>query len=191
MGVRVQRAGNVGPLVNTIHGSFITGGIIVSSGVGGSRSTGAAARAALARDRARAARDPGARARPRPEGRPAGASAPGRGLSVEERRPPTAPLDQASQSLRRARISAVPNSSSTVMSVPRSERMSSAACQCRRASSRKSNPYVLAAGRELVPAGADQGASVAQRVRHGDEGMIGPGDPRRVGRHPEAPGQAS
>jgi predicted MFS family arabinose efflux permease len=33
--VRVQRAGNVGPLVNTIHGSFITGGIIVSSAVGG------------------------------------------------------------------------------------------------------------------------------------------------------------
>jgi MFS transporter, DHA1 family, inner membrane transport protein len=35
MGVRVQRAGNVGPLVNTIHGSFITGGIIVSSAIGG------------------------------------------------------------------------------------------------------------------------------------------------------------
>lgn len=35
MGVRVQRAGNVGPLVNTIHGSFITGGIIVSSALGG------------------------------------------------------------------------------------------------------------------------------------------------------------
>ncbi len=35
MVVRVQRAGNVGPLVNTIHGSFITGGVIVSSAVGG------------------------------------------------------------------------------------------------------------------------------------------------------------
>jgi DHA1 family inner membrane transport protein len=35
MGVRVQRAGNVGPLVNTIHSSFITGGIIFSSAVGG------------------------------------------------------------------------------------------------------------------------------------------------------------
>ncbi|GAA5121809.1 MFS transporter [Pseudonocardia adelaidensis] len=35
MGVRVQRAGNIGPLVNTIHGSFITGGIVVSSAVGG------------------------------------------------------------------------------------------------------------------------------------------------------------
>ncbi len=35
MGVRVQRAGNAGPLVNTIHGSFITSGIIISSAVGG------------------------------------------------------------------------------------------------------------------------------------------------------------
>jgi predicted MFS family arabinose efflux permease len=35
MGVRVQRAGNVGPLVNTIHGSFITSGIIIGSAVGG------------------------------------------------------------------------------------------------------------------------------------------------------------
>jgi predicted MFS family arabinose efflux permease len=35
MVVRVQRAGNVGPLVNTVHGSFITGGIIVSSTLGG------------------------------------------------------------------------------------------------------------------------------------------------------------
>jgi predicted MFS family arabinose efflux permease len=35
MVVRVQRAGNVGPLVNTIHGSFITGGVMVSSAVGG------------------------------------------------------------------------------------------------------------------------------------------------------------
>ncbi|MHA6624147.1 MFS transporter [Pseudonocardia sichuanensis] len=35
MVVRVQRAGNVGPLVNTIHGSFITGGIIISSSLGG------------------------------------------------------------------------------------------------------------------------------------------------------------
>lgn len=35
MGVRVQRAGNTGPLVNTIHGSFITGGIIISSAAGG------------------------------------------------------------------------------------------------------------------------------------------------------------
>jgi DHA1 family inner membrane transport protein len=31
MSVRVQRAGNVGPLVNAIHCSFITGEIIVSS----------------------------------------------------------------------------------------------------------------------------------------------------------------
>jgi predicted MFS family arabinose efflux permease len=35
MVVRVQRAGNVGPLVNTIHGSFITGGVVVGSAVGG------------------------------------------------------------------------------------------------------------------------------------------------------------
>lgn len=35
LGVRVQRVGNAGPLVNTIHGSFITGGIIVSSSIGG------------------------------------------------------------------------------------------------------------------------------------------------------------
>jgi MFS transporter, DHA1 family, inner membrane transport protein len=35
MGVRVQRAGNVGPLVNTIHGSFITSGVIIGSAVGG------------------------------------------------------------------------------------------------------------------------------------------------------------
>jgi DHA1 family inner membrane transport protein len=47
MGVRVQRAGNVGPLVNTIHGSFITGGIIVSSAVGGLAIDGFGLRAPL------------------------------------------------------------------------------------------------------------------------------------------------
>lgn len=34
MAVRVQRAGSTAPLVNTIHGSFITLGIIISSAVG-------------------------------------------------------------------------------------------------------------------------------------------------------------
>jgi MFS transporter, DHA1 family, inner membrane transport protein len=47
MVVRVQRAGNVGPLVNTIHGSFITGGIIVSSAVGGLAIDGFGLRAPL------------------------------------------------------------------------------------------------------------------------------------------------
>jgi MFS transporter, DHA1 family, inner membrane transport protein len=47
MGVRVQRAGNIGPLVNTIHGSFITGGIIVSSAVGGLAIDGFGLRAPL------------------------------------------------------------------------------------------------------------------------------------------------
>jgi DHA1 family inner membrane transport protein len=47
MGVRVQRAGNVGPLVNTIHGSFITGGIIVSSAAGGLAIDGFGLRAPL------------------------------------------------------------------------------------------------------------------------------------------------
>jgi DHA1 family inner membrane transport protein len=47
MGVRVQRAGNVGPLVNTIHGSFITGGIIVSSAIGGLAIDGFGLRAPL------------------------------------------------------------------------------------------------------------------------------------------------
>ncbi|NGO72652.1 MFS transporter [Streptomyces boncukensis] len=32
---RVQRAGNAGPLVNTVHSSFITSGIIIGSAVGG------------------------------------------------------------------------------------------------------------------------------------------------------------
>jgi MFS transporter, DHA1 family, inner membrane transport protein len=47
MGVRVQRAGNVGPLVNTIHGSFITGGVMVSSAVGGLAIDGFGLRAPL------------------------------------------------------------------------------------------------------------------------------------------------
>jgi MFS transporter, DHA1 family, inner membrane transport protein len=47
MAVRVQRAGNIGPLVNTIHGSFITGGIIVSSAVGGLAIDGFGLRAPL------------------------------------------------------------------------------------------------------------------------------------------------
>ncbi len=47
MGVRVQRAGNVGPLVNTIHGSFITSGIIVSTAVGGLAIDGFGLRAPL------------------------------------------------------------------------------------------------------------------------------------------------
>ena len=36
MAVRVQRAGNTSPLVNTVHSSFITLGVIVSSSVGAS-----------------------------------------------------------------------------------------------------------------------------------------------------------
>ncbi|MFC6931327.1 MFS transporter [Actinomadura yumaensis] len=35
MGVRVQRAGGTGPLVNTVHTSFITLGVIIGSLVGG------------------------------------------------------------------------------------------------------------------------------------------------------------
>ncbi|RII17700.1 Inner membrane transport protein YdhP [Streptomyces sp. YIM 130001] len=35
MAVRVQRTGNAGPLVNTVHASFITLGVIVGSSVGG------------------------------------------------------------------------------------------------------------------------------------------------------------
>ncbi|MEV5569201.1 MFS transporter [Spirillospora sp. NPDC052269] len=35
MATRVQRAGNTGPLVNTVHASFITGGVIIGSAVGG------------------------------------------------------------------------------------------------------------------------------------------------------------
>jgi MFS transporter, DHA1 family, inner membrane transport protein len=47
MVVRVQRAGNVGPLVNTIHGSFITGGVMVSSAAGGLAIDGFGLRAPL------------------------------------------------------------------------------------------------------------------------------------------------
>jgi MFS transporter, DHA1 family, inner membrane transport protein len=47
MSVRVQRAGNVGPLVNTIHGSFITGGVVVGSAVGGLAIDGFGLRAPL------------------------------------------------------------------------------------------------------------------------------------------------
>jgi DHA1 family inner membrane transport protein len=47
MVVRVQRAGNVGPLVNTIHGSFITGGVMVSSAAGGLAIEGFGLRAPL------------------------------------------------------------------------------------------------------------------------------------------------
>jgi len=47
MVVRVQRAGNAGPLVNTIHGSFITGGIIISSSLGGVAIDGFGLRAPL------------------------------------------------------------------------------------------------------------------------------------------------
>ncbi|MFD0891082.1 MFS transporter, partial [Streptosporangium algeriense] len=35
MAVRVQRAGNPGPLVNTVHASFITLGVIIGSSAGG------------------------------------------------------------------------------------------------------------------------------------------------------------
>ncbi|MGI5160793.1 hypothetical protein [Microbispora sp. CA-102843] len=34
MATRVQRAGNAGPLVNTVHSSFITLGIILGSSIG-------------------------------------------------------------------------------------------------------------------------------------------------------------
>ncbi|HYH32469.1 MAG TPA: MFS transporter [Pseudonocardia sp.] len=47
MAVRVQRAGNVGPLVNTIHGSFITGGVGLSSALGGLAIDGFGLRAPL------------------------------------------------------------------------------------------------------------------------------------------------
>jgi MFS transporter, DHA1 family, inner membrane transport protein len=47
MVVRVQRAGNAGPLINTIHGSFITGGIIISSSLGGLAIDGFGLRAPL------------------------------------------------------------------------------------------------------------------------------------------------
>jgi predicted MFS family arabinose efflux permease len=47
MVVRVQHAGNVGPLVNTIHGSFITGGVMVSSAAGGLAIEGFGLRAPL------------------------------------------------------------------------------------------------------------------------------------------------
>jgi DHA1 family inner membrane transport protein len=47
MVVRVQRAANVGPLVNTIHASFITGGIIISSSLGGLAIDGFGLRAPL------------------------------------------------------------------------------------------------------------------------------------------------
>jgi predicted MFS family arabinose efflux permease len=35
MAIRVQRTGNAGPLLNTVHGSFIVSGIIISSSLGG------------------------------------------------------------------------------------------------------------------------------------------------------------
>jgi MFS transporter, DHA1 family, inner membrane transport protein len=35
MTIRVQRVGGTGPLLNTVHGSFIVGGVLVSSAVGG------------------------------------------------------------------------------------------------------------------------------------------------------------
>jgi DHA1 family inner membrane transport protein len=35
MAIRVQRAGNAGPLLNTVHGSFIVSGIVISSSLGG------------------------------------------------------------------------------------------------------------------------------------------------------------
>lgn len=35
MATRVQRAGNIGPLVNSVHGSFITAGVGIGSSVGG------------------------------------------------------------------------------------------------------------------------------------------------------------
>nr|WP_084338538.1 MFS transporter [Actinomadura oligospora] len=47
MVTRVQRAGNAGPLVNTVHSSFITGGVIVGSSVGGALIGGHGLRAPL------------------------------------------------------------------------------------------------------------------------------------------------
>ncbi|MEU1393463.1 MULTISPECIES: hypothetical protein [unclassified Nonomuraea] len=35
MAVRIQRAGDPGPLVNTVHASFITLGVIIDSSAGG------------------------------------------------------------------------------------------------------------------------------------------------------------
>jgi hypothetical protein len=39
--------------------------------------------------------------------------------------------------------------------------------------------------RQAPPSGPDRGASVAQRVGEGDEGVVGHGEPRGVGRHPK------
>lgn len=47
MATRVQRAGNTGPLVNTVHSSFITAGIIVGSSAGGALIGGHGLRAPL------------------------------------------------------------------------------------------------------------------------------------------------
>ncbi|MBB3733139.1 MFS transporter [Nonomuraea dietziae] len=47
MAVRVQRVGNAGPLVNTVHASFITLGVIVGSAVGGLAIDGFGLRAPL------------------------------------------------------------------------------------------------------------------------------------------------
>ncbi|CCH31102.1 MFS transporter [Actinosynnema sp. NPDC047251] len=47
MATRVQRAGNAGPLVNTVHTSFITLGIIIGSSVGGAAITAFGLRAPL------------------------------------------------------------------------------------------------------------------------------------------------
>ena len=35
------------------------------------------------------------------------------------------------------------------------------------------------------PAGTEYRTPVPQRIRYGDEGMVGHGDPRRVGTHPK------
>jgi hypothetical protein len=43
----------------------------------------------------------------------------------------------------------------------------------------------LLAGREATPPGPDRGAPMAQRVGQPDEGVVGHGDPRGVGRHPK------
>ncbi len=103
MGVRVQRAGNIGPLVSTVHGSFITGGIIISSALGGLAIDGFGLRAplwlgvglallgilTLVPDLVRrAAPDPAARLpRPSPAQTPdRRASRPGRGLRLEDLR---------------------------------------------------------------------------------------------------------
>jgi MFS transporter, DHA1 family, inner membrane transport protein len=47
MAVRVQRAGNPGPLVNTVHASFITLGVIIGSSLGGLVIEGSGLRATL------------------------------------------------------------------------------------------------------------------------------------------------